>query len=167
MKLTVSPSMISTFGGRVATLRQLNNMTQLELAEQCAKRGIALSQGYLSRLENDKRKHMTLPNAGIVLVLADILDTTTDFLLGRTNDPTSLPRSPLLTDEAREAARIVDGLSALRRQEAMNVLRLIDKASVDLQEYYAKERRLLDSIERLVGKEVREQIAATLRDDMP
>ncbi len=166
MKLTVKPAMMKSFGSRVATLRQLNNLTQAELADLCTKRGSALSQGYLSKMENDGRRDIGLPNGDIIKTLADVLDTTTDFLLSRTDDPSALPRNAFVTDDAYEAARIVDALSLTRRQEAINMLRLIEKSGSDIQEYYAREQRLLDSIERLFGKEVRDQIAASLRNDM-
>lgn len=165
MKQIVKPALTRTFGSRVATLRQLNNWTQLELAELCARRGGAISQGYLSKLENDKQGEMALPNAEIVKTLADVLSTTTDFLLARTDDPSALPQNALITDEAHEAARIVDALSFARRQEAISVLRLIEKSVTDLKEHHAREQRLLDSIERLAGKEARDQIASSLRDN--
>ena len=158
--------MMKSFGSRVATLRQLNNLTQSELADLCAKNGSALSQGYLSKLENDQRRDIGLPNGEVIKILADVLDTTADFLLSRTDDPSALPRNAFVTDDAFEAARIVDALSLTRRQEAINMLRLIEKSGSDLQQYHAREQRLLDSIERLFGKEVRDQIAASLRNDM-
>ena len=166
MKLTVKPAMMKSFGSRVATLRQLNNLTQSELAELCTKSGSALSQGYLSKIENDHRREIGLPNGEVIKILADVLDTTSDFLLSRTDDPSALPRNAFVTDDAYEAARIIDALSLTRRQEAINMLRLIEKSGSDLQQYYAREQRLLESIERLFGKEVRDQIAASLRNDM-
>lgn len=65
-------------GDRVRALREARGWTQYELAFRCH---IAVS--FLSDIERRRRN----PGAQIVAKLADALETSTDYLLGRADDP--------------------------------------------------------------------------------
>ena len=72
---------MSTLGDRIKYLREKKNITQKNLAVEC---GLTVVQ--LSRYETNDRK----PDPESLRRLADAFDTSGDYLLGRTNDPTSL-----------------------------------------------------------------------------
>lgn len=178
VQMNVNPSALKTFGGRVKTLRRLAGMTQPELVAQCHKRAIRatpdipaedvkppFSQGYLSKLENDSSSDIALPSAEIVLVLADVLDTTTDFLLGRTLDPSpmAVEASGFVTQEARRAARIIDNMPPDERRHVMALVANAAKVSAAAdQNLDRKLSEVLASIERLAGPDVRAEIESTI-----
>lgn len=185
-RLSIKESLLRTFGGRVKTLRQLSGLTQPQLVDECWRRGrekariagateaeiadlkAPLSQGYLSRLENDAHEELPLPGGEIILILAEALNTTTEFLFGRIADPNPLAVADpdYLNEEAREAARIVAPMSRPFRLEAVKLLRGL--AAADTAAAESVERRLkrtLDSIERLAGPEAREEVARSVRSE--
>lgn len=178
MQMNVNPTALKTFGGRVKTLRQLAGLTQPELVTACHKRVIRatpdvpaedvkapFSQGYLSKLENDASSDIALPSAEIVLVLADVLDTTTDFLLGRTLDPSpmAVEATGYSTQEARRAARIIDNMSPDERRHALGLIASAAKVSeVADRNLDRKLAEVLASIERVAGPDVRAQIESAI-----
>jgi transcriptional regulator with XRE-family HTH domain len=80
-------AILGTFGRRIRTLRVRKGLSQKELAER-----IGIREATLSRYENDKRAYQW----GSLIKLADELDTSTDYLLGRTN--ISIPIHSLISD---------------------------------------------------------------------
>ena len=64
-------------GARILTLLKQNGMTQRELANQ-----IGVTEVSISRYISGAR----MPKANIVVYMADALNTTTDFILGRTEE---------------------------------------------------------------------------------
>lgn len=66
-------------GSRITKARKEINLNQKELAEKCG-----ITEATLSRYENDLRE----PKSEIVVRMADALNVTTDYLLGRTNEKT-------------------------------------------------------------------------------
>lgn len=71
-----------TFGGRVADLRAANKITQKGLVARLGELGVDVGQSYLSTLEGSDRT----PTGHVVAALARALSTTTDYLLGLTDD---------------------------------------------------------------------------------
>lgn len=74
----------------IRKLRIENNMKQSELAEY-----LSVAQGTLSYWENDKYE---IDNESLKK-LADYFNVTTDYLLGRTDDPTPLDAKKSATDD--------------------------------------------------------------------
>ena len=73
----------SEVGRRLRRLREIKGWETNRLAREAG-----LSQSYIYKLEHDDRPNV----AGVVLSrLATVLDTTTDYLIGRTNDPNPPP----------------------------------------------------------------------------
>lgn len=72
---------METLGGRIILLRERAEITQVKLSYL-----IGVTKSTMSKYENDK----SLPNAGLLGKIADALDTTADYLIGRTSD--SSPR---------------------------------------------------------------------------
>lgn len=81
-------------GDRVASRRKQAGLSQTELAEK-----LMVGQNTVSKYERD----MTDPSAETLALMAGILDTTTDYLLG-------------LTDYPEREIRRIDDLSAKERE---------------------------------------------------
>lgn len=103
----MSMKLLNTTGRRIRALREQEdiNMNQDELA-----RRLNVSNAFLSDIERDKKK---LP-LGMVIELARILRTTTDYLLLLT-DVADVPPPPASTPapysaEAEAAARLLDSI---------------------------------------------------------
>lgn len=67
-----------TFGERIALLRRRKGLTQTELAEQAG-----ITQNTIARVERGSVKTLQGTTVGLV---ADALETSTDYLLGRTEE---------------------------------------------------------------------------------
>lgn len=67
-----------TAGKRVLWLRQRMGITQAELA-----RRVNVRQSYISDIEHNRAS----PSAQVISSIADVLDTSVDFLLLRSEDP--------------------------------------------------------------------------------
>ena len=65
-------------GDRIATLRKINKLSQYELADR-----LGFSRGKLANYEQGSRQ----PDYETLQKLADFFDVTTDYLLGRTDNP--------------------------------------------------------------------------------
>jgi len=79
---------MNTIGERIIFLRDNLDMTQVKLAEL-----IGITKMTMHKYE----KNLCEPRGELIAKMADVLNTTTDFLLGRTNDS-----SPLMKDDAAE-----------------------------------------------------------------
>ncbi|MDO7787901.1 helix-turn-helix domain-containing protein [Desulforamulus aquiferis] len=69
---------MSVLGKRIKHLREEKGLNQIELAKL-----LNISNTTLSQYENGQR----VPSDEIKIKLAEVFDTTTDFLLGRTDNP--------------------------------------------------------------------------------
>lgn len=67
---------MTSFTNRLVQLRKKRGLTQQQIADE-----IGVNRGSYSNWEKGKRE----PSFENLIKLADILDTTTDFLLGKTN----------------------------------------------------------------------------------
>ncbi|MBC1358309.1 helix-turn-helix domain-containing protein [Listeria booriae] len=72
--------MVNVIGERIKKLRKDKKLTQTELAKK-----INLTHVSISGYERGTR----LPDTETLGKLSDVLETTTDYLLGRTNNPAS------------------------------------------------------------------------------
>lgn len=69
---------MSTFSERLKELRKNKKLTQKSLAE-----AIGMSETGVQNYELEIR----IPNAKTIILLADFFDVSTDYLLGRSDDP--------------------------------------------------------------------------------
>lgn len=69
---------MDTFPERLRKLRETHRMKRVVLAELCG-----VSRNTIWRYESGE----AVPTAAILITLADIFDTSTDYMLGRTNNP--------------------------------------------------------------------------------
>ncbi|MGN7167923.1 helix-turn-helix domain-containing protein [Paenibacillus cellulositrophicus] len=84
---------MQSLGDRIKYLRERKKLVQKELAE---KAGLTIVQ--LSRYETNDRK----PDPDTLKRLADILETSGDYLLGRTDDPSPSPKQSMDAEELAE-----------------------------------------------------------------
>lgn len=68
---------METIGERIAYIRDLADLKQKDLAE-----AIGVTKATMSKYENN----INIPNADILCKIAEVLNTSTDFLVGRTNN---------------------------------------------------------------------------------
>lgn len=69
---------LSVLGSRIKYLREKKNLSQKRLADS-----LGITNVQLSRYESGDRK----PDPETILQIADYFETTTDYLLGKTNNP--------------------------------------------------------------------------------
>jgi len=112
----------SDIGRRLRRLREIKGWDTNGLAREAG-----LSQSYIYKLEHDDRPNV----AGVVLSrLATVLDTTTDYLVGRTADP-SPPPPPGYEMEVAQGMRLVHlarrlgKLPAQRQQQFMDLAEMM------------------------------------------
>lgn len=67
---------MNTIGERIIYLREINEMKQKDLAE-----AIGVTKATMSKYENN----INIPNADILAAIAEALNTSTDYLVGRTS----------------------------------------------------------------------------------
>lgn len=111
---------MGTLGERIKALREKKEMSQIELGKLASVGNTTVSQW-----ESNKRT----PDTATITKLADIFGVTSDYLLGRTNDPS--PRE--LPDTV--APYLPEGFDELSPEARKEVLDFIDYIMVK----YAKE----------------------------
>lgn len=98
---------------RLKELRELRGLTQEELAQL-----VGSSQRQISKYENGIQK----PTSGVLSALAGALHTTSDYLLGDTNDPT-LPLSESdLSAAEKHALELIRNASPVDQMRMIRVL---------------------------------------------
>lgn len=101
---------MSTFAERIRNLRQELGLSQDELAEIAD-----VNQNAISRYE----RGVNDPTSEVVIKLARALNTSTDYLLGLTDDPSSQIQENGLAPQERQA------IAAWRRGDKMEAMRII------------------------------------------
>lgn len=101
----------NTFGKRINILRRERGWTQDDLAERLSRHGVTVGKTWISTLERSKTNK--LPATDVVVTMAKVLGTTTDYLLMVTDDPAlSGNHEPVyFSPQADEAARLIDSLT--------------------------------------------------------
>lgn len=105
---------MSGLATRIRQRRLARRMSQPELAF-----AVGTDQRSISRYENDR----VTPTADVIVAIARELETTTDYLLGVTDDPERPLRSELdLDDVERHVLRLLRSHSPDERQKMLAVL---------------------------------------------
>ncbi|MTI67440.1 MAG: helix-turn-helix transcriptional regulator [Firmicutes bacterium] len=103
-----------SIGNKIFELRKKLGLSQKQLADK-----IGITEASLSRYENDLRE----PKAEIILRLAECLNCTTDYLLGRTNNKFEdiIPEDNLHKDniEYKTYKEIIDKLKKRLTEEGI------------------------------------------------
>lgn len=101
------------FSKRLKYMRKLRNLSQEELGKK-----INSTKGTISNYENE----YSTPSNDVLKDLADVLDTTTDYLLGRSDDPQLTEKQERMIDE--ESREILDLLNKLPKDMKRHYLEL-------------------------------------------
>lgn len=121
---------------------------------------LGIAQSYLSDMEADKRE----PSAEVTRRLAEALNTTTDYLLLRTDDP-SPPKDAEPTTfsaEAKEAADMIDDMYPDLRVQALRAVRGIHSHYLEHAWRDQAIKELLVLIEATKGPEYRQDVERRL-----
>lgn len=105
---------MDTIGKRIKALREDADMSQKALAQRSG-----ITEATLSRYENDLRE----PKATALIKLAAELNTSTDFLLGKTETPYILPSSKGITARENELIKL------FRKLPEQGKIRLLERAA--------------------------------------
>src|SRR5262249_15974572 len=100
-----------TMGDRIKERRKTLKINQQDLSE---KTGLAQSQ--ISRYETDDNE----PTGEILLLLAEALDTTTDWLLGRSN---AVKKNSSLDEEERELIELLGSTDGQMGHRIINAIK--------------------------------------------
>lgn len=112
--------LFNTTGKRLRILRDDLGLNQSDVADELNRRGISVRQASISKYEKDEQR----PSLETVVVLAEILGTTTDYLLMATD--TDEPRAitdPSVSYVVNELMEIYEDLSPEQRQTLLYVAR--------------------------------------------
>lgn len=101
------------FSKRLKYMRKLRNLSQEELGKK-----INSTKGTISNYENE----YSTPSNDVLKDLADVLDTTTDYLLGRSDDPQLTEKQERMINE--ESREILDLLNKLPKDMKRHYLEL-------------------------------------------
>ncbi|MCI8554900.1 MAG: helix-turn-helix transcriptional regulator, partial [Clostridiales bacterium] len=107
---------------RLCALRQDKELTQKTLAKAAG-----VTAAMLSKYENGTN----VPKADVVARMADVLDTTADYLVGRTNDPAPTLSHDRLKELTEEEKKLLLVYSHLNRS---NRIRLMERAHMLLED---------------------------------
>lgn len=156
-----------TIGDRVKRLREDERdpkVSQNDLAEQLTQAGHRVGQGQIGHIEVGAK----LPSPPLLVALARRFNTSTDYLLGLTDNPLSAAD---LEDEARTGgvggqigdllARLDDGA----RADLLAIVRRMQPAPPRTRE--ERERALFESFERFYGRRVAEELYHELARFLP
>lgn len=102
---------------RISQRRKLLKMSQEELAYR-----VGTNQRQISRYERGEND----PTADVLIKLADALDTTTDWLLGRTDiQDRPLRGADDLNDLEKDIVRVVRTKTPEQRQRIVEIIKLV------------------------------------------
>lgn len=156
---------LDTFGKRIRALRQDRGLSQIELREKMEKEaGVSIGETYISELE---RRPIT-PSLEIAAAMAKVLDVTLDYL-GMLIEDGELSYKRVDTTphyfsaEADEVAQLVDVMRPEQRVILAAVARTLSAPPTDKHRRLADAIDVLDSIERDLGKETRDDVERIMR----
>ena len=164
-------NLLDTFGKRVRILRTDVGMTQNELVDTLERFGSPVGRSYLSAIETTDRT----PTGDVIAGIAKAIGTTSDYLLGMTENPfppanhdsAKLSQSEdFLSPDAMELAMLFDKLPQWRRSQVIRTVRNIITAEVEQQSSLAvRSRHMLDEIEERYGKDAKQKAREILMLD--
>jgi transcriptional regulator with XRE-family HTH domain len=134
-------SMLGTMGKRIRVLREEMELDQRQFAAAVTRRGVAITNSFISSLESGRSK----PSIDVLRAIADELGVSADYLLLRTETPDSADdvRADMqrrlreatgqqrpapevgISEEAEQVAAIIDGLTEAQRALVLNIVRVV------------------------------------------
>ena len=124
-----------TFGQKLRSLRESSGLSRQDLGTR-----LGLSYWAVAKYEQDER----VPDHEILGRIASFFGTSTDYLLGRTDDSTPIPTDNLATTARR--------LKAIRDSRAMSQRELADRLGISVPELARYESAIAAPPDELVDK---------------
>lgn len=109
-------------GNRITKARKKLNLNQKELADKCG-----ITEATLSRYENGLRE----PKSEIVVKMADVLNVTTDYLLGRNDNQQMEKGLPIEFKNPSDALEFILKQKTLMSFGGYDASKLSDKELLD------------------------------------
>ncbi|TFE30805.1 helix-turn-helix domain-containing protein [Cohnella luojiensis] len=105
-----------SLGSRIKELRLKRNFTQQDMADR-----LTMGRSNFGHIENDR----VTPTSEDLQTLADILKTSTDYLLGRTDDPEQINSRNGIEDtpEIRAIQRAARNMSSNDQKKMLNMIK--------------------------------------------
>lgn len=154
--------MLRSFGRRFQLLRQDKDLSQTAIAAMLQGYGITITPSHLSLVEKNKRN----VSVDLLVALARLLETSTDYLLVLTDDPSPPDKSdvvPYLSREADDMAQLMDSLPPETRRMLLSAAHAW--VQHERQRIADEWVSLLSAVERSVGRDKRREIEAALMRD--
>ena len=114
---------MKTIGERIVFLREELDITQTQLAEM-----VGLTKMTLYKYEKDKCE----PRSEIISRLSDALNTTADFLIGRTNDPSPIKSNSSIESSYNKSNELISKFNKLTKEEQ---IRIEERINIMLEEH--------------------------------
>ena len=108
---------MKTIGERIIFLREELDMTQTKLAEK-----VGLTKMTLYKYEKNKCE----PRCEVLSRLSDVLETTADFLIGRTNNPSPLACNQETEKNYQKNTELVHKFNLLTEKDQIRISERID-----------------------------------------
>ena len=120
-------SYLNSMGKRLRIHREDMGISQTELAQRMERYGVNVRSAHISGIERRGKA----PSVPVLAAIARALNTSSDYLLMLSDDPSpygeSAPGTPLyISEQADEIARIVDNLPPYRRDELLVHARMVE-----------------------------------------
>lgn len=150
-----------TTGKRIKARLLALGITQTDLYYELRRRNVGISKSFISQVISDG-KGIAFEN---IAVWADALETTTDHLLLRRDDPEPFKeREPeYFSEEADKVARLIDEMPLTMRTTVLQIVTLaLDETKKRQRDEF---ERLLRTVESSVGREARRQVEAAIAND--
>lgn len=110
----VNERFFDTFGKRIKVLREDLGLTQEDVRKGLLRLGVEIGQSYLSEIERSKK----MPNGEVIVGLAKVLRTSTDYLLLLTDnaDPHIGATTVSIVSEDEDERRVLSELVELAQE---------------------------------------------------
>ncbi|MCU5656434.1 helix-turn-helix transcriptional regulator [Bacillus mycoides] len=108
--------MLPTLSIRVKTLRKERKWSQRELGEK-----VDVSESFISKVESGKKQ----PSREVTAKIAEVLNVTTDYLLGRSEDhELNEEENKIVTEEGKNIMALIESLPEDERKKAWEQLEM-------------------------------------------
>ncbi|HHT7239762.1 TPA: helix-turn-helix domain-containing protein [Bacillus cereus] len=108
--------MLPTLSIRIKKIRKERKWSQKELGEK-----VDVSESFISKVESGKKQ----PSREVTAKIAEVLNVTTDYLLGRSEDPEiNEQENNIVTEEGKNILALIESLPEDERKKAWEQLEM-------------------------------------------
>lgn len=138
-------AILDSTGKRIRAIMADLDMRGSDVVRELEKRGVSISRSQLSNVVTGRRN----PSVEVLAGLSSVLDCTADYLLLLTDNP-SRPADDVpvlgISQEAEDAANMIDGMDPAQRRAALDVVRSIWALDDKLREQQLQTAQMLMQI---------------------